>query len=239
MSSVLNIYEEFNNSLAQVAEQEPTTATELQASPGTVGVFEEVAVLSLLKTIEGHDRLQRFHPDKSYGVMHGMEVAARFNYLATVCAAHNGLVEPDEVESVLRHPDSVGELLKIAETHGDVAKEVEYEHGLTRSSASPGYIKDGTYVLKDGRIHVTTLQGSIMRHTFNHINSERFNPEAKQGCHAHLADMLVPIYGHLTTIALKNPHLVAATIDATKNSEAQEVRKMSMVEYIEEVFPKQ
>lgn len=210
-----NIYEEFHGNLAKVAAEWPTEVMQLESEAGSTGAFEEVATLALNRTVAGSERLGRFDPRQSYGVQHGMEVAERFQYLSAYTALESGVEDIDDIEDVLRHDETIGELITIAKTPGDVAKEVEYEHGLTRSTFNASYARD-VYKFENGRIRLTTMPGSILRHTMMYKAGDHYNPDKAVGCNAHLAQTLIPIYHEMVTINLKDPSLLPALVALRK-----------------------
>lgn len=214
MKQVSNVYERFANNLGEIAdrwshnESLPTGVT-----PGTRQAFEHMSDKTLQRVAWSHPSLTRFGPDAlGVGVLHGMNVIARFHYLSATRAKYEGLTI-EAFEPIIRHPESAEQLTQIAQNPNKVAGRTERDYGLADGSSNAdddAYIAEQHYRIEDGAIQLKGLQTTLARHLLIASQNEAF--VASGQCDAHRAGALLHIYEHMTTIALKDPSLTIAIL---------------------------
>lgn len=208
-----NKFIQYADHFGQTVDEFLEKPTDTFAKPGTRGAFEEVTrhvVDKTLKTLP--EDLSRFRRPNTYS---GLMVMARAQCLFSLAARNAGL-DITHFERASRDSRSFDVLASIASAGSDtLVQAVEMKLHLNPSSLfgrddEMAAAREYT-VSRDGTHFVVPNLERYVEQTRNTLIELGGNVDG-QGCMAHKAQALAPLYQKVVTLATRHPNLVKTTL---------------------------
>lgn len=209
MTRRISAFEQFSDYLGEVADDWRADATKLNAEPGARQAFDEMATKALREVVaKNSSELGKFN---RVFAEHGMSLIARYHFLIAAKTALEG-GDVKRYEEVARHKDTCKQLLEIATCDNEDAGQLEEVAGLDRNPRIDiaDLLEQGCSISDEGRFRLFALEDA-------RASWLRYASEAG-GCPMNMSQNLLPVYGHMISIGLKDPSLVTAVIGLGEQS---------------------